>query len=92
MNITIEGPSFYDQEDENVFFGCIYALPSFVEVRGHGIELTITFETEPTEETILKLLVICRRWGIEIGPLRTYEEKYKSECYLWDNAISSGTT
>ena len=92
MNITIEGPSFYDEEDENVFFGCIYALPSFVEIRGHGVELTIEFESEPAEESILRLLVICRRWVIDIGPLRTYKEKYRPECYLWGNSLPEGNT
>ncbi len=92
MNITIEGPSFYHQEDENLFFGFIYDLPSFIEVRGHGVELTITFEIEPTEEIVLKLLVICRRWGINITPLRVFERKYKSECYLWENAIPAENT
>ena len=87
MNISIVGPSFYDQEDENVFFGCIYGLPSFVEVRGFGMELTITFEVEATEEIIIKLLVICRRWGIDISPLKKFENTYNSDCYLWKNTI-----
>ncbi len=92
MNITIEGPSFYDQEDENVFFDCIYRLPSFVEVRGFGMELTITFEVEPTEEIIIRLLVICRRWGIDISPLKDFENKYKSACFLWNNTIPAVNT
>lgn len=92
MNITIDGPSFYDQEDENIFFGCIYGLPLFVEVKGHGIKLTITFEKDLPEEIILKLLVICRRWGIDITPLKPYKEKYKSESYMWENAIVAENT
>ncbi len=87
MNITIEGPSFYDQEDENVFFDCIYRLPFFVEVRGFGTALTIIFEAEPTEELVIRLLVICRRWGIDISTLKDFENKYKPECFLWDNTI-----
>jgi len=57
MSITIEGPTFYDQEDENIFFECLYSLPSFKEVKGYGVELTIIFASEPEEEAIIKLRI-----------------------------------
>ena len=87
MSICIAGPFFYDQEDENVFFGCLYSLPSFNKVRGHGQELTITFDNEPDEEIVIRLLVICRRWGINIDPLKVYQKLYNSDCFLWESDI-----
>ncbi|WP_444943048.1 hypothetical protein ACJJIK_13540 [Microbulbifer sp. ZKSA006] len=87
MSITIEGPTFYDQEDENIFFECLYSLPSFKEVKGHGVELTIEFTGEPEEEAIVKLLVICRRWGINISPLNLYKSRFSPENFLWKNSI-----
>ena len=92
MSISIEGPTFYDQEDENIFFECIYKLPSFNEVKGHGVELPITFKGEPEEEAIIRLLVICRRWGISTSHLEQYKTQFNSECFLWKNSIPSKNT
>lgn len=47
--IIIEGPEFYGQEDENIFFHCIYNLPNFSEVKGAGTQLTIQFTSVVTE-------------------------------------------
>lgn len=74
MDITIAGPTFYNQEDENIFFSCIYALPNYEKVVGHGIELTISFNQPPSEKAIMQLLVICRRWGINTKPLNLFKK------------------
>ena len=92
MSITIEGPTFYDRVDENIFFECLYSLPSFKEVKGYGVELTIIFASEPEEEAIIKLLVICRRWGININPLNMYKSRFNPECFLWKSRIPSKNT
>jgi len=83
MEITIHGPTFYDQEDENVFFSCIYSLPGYKQVRGHGSELTISFDSEVSDTDIIQLLVICRRWFIAIEPLIAYKNSTNEGCYLW---------
>ncbi|WP_444904048.1 hypothetical protein ACJJIU_02225 [Microbulbifer sp. CnH-101-E] len=75
MDITIDGPTFYDQEDENIFFSCIYELPDYKQVRGHGLELTISFNQSPSVEAIIKLLVICRRWHINANVLESFKRK-----------------
>lgn len=69
MDITIDGPIFYSQEDENIFFLCIYNLQDYKQVVGHGMELTISFNKNPSELAISQLLVICKRWDINPAPL-----------------------
>ncbi|WP_444936549.1 hypothetical protein ACJJIW_01605 [Microbulbifer sp. JMSA004] len=92
MDITIDGPTFYDQEDENIFFSCIYQLPDYKQMRGHGMELTISFNHSPSDEAIIKLLVICRRWHINANILERFKRKTNLECYLWQNEIPQSST
>ena len=61
-HIVIEGPVFYGEEDENIFFQCIYSLPDFKEVVGAGTELTIKFGVTASDEAKEKVEVLCRRW------------------------------
>jgi len=62
-NIVIEGPVFNGEEDENVFFQCIYNLPNFKEVVGAGTELTIMFGSTISETAKKQVEVLCRRWN-----------------------------
>ena len=62
-NMIIEGPVFKGEEDENIFFQCIYNLPDFKEVVGAGTELTITFSTTVSETAKEQIAVLCRRWN-----------------------------
>lgn len=87
MNITIEGPAFYDQEDENIFFSCIYNIPGYKQVNGHGLDLTISFNQKPCEHAVIQLLVICRRWGVSTEPLNVFKNEFNPGCFLWDNSI-----
>ena len=83
MEVIIESPSFYDEEDENVFFNCIYALPGFVTVKGRGINLLISFSEPITNEAIKQLVVICRRWNIDISTLLSYKNESNDYLELW---------
>jgi hypothetical protein len=87
MDITIEGPDFYHQEDEDIFFSCIYNLPGYQQVKGHGVELTISFASDISEQAVMQLLVICRRWRIDPKPLLIFKTYFNPECFLWENAI-----
>jgi hypothetical protein len=62
-NMIIEGPVFKGEEDENIFFQCIYNLPDFKEVVGAGTELTITFSATVSETAKEQIAVLCRRWN-----------------------------
>ena len=64
--IIIEGPIFHGQEDENLFFQCIYNLPDFSEVIGAGTQLTIRFKSEVSEIAQQQIEVLCRRWQTAI--------------------------
>ena len=87
METIIEGPSFYDQEDENIFFNCLYSLPEYEEVKGKGINLHIKLKEPVTDETIKQLVIICRRWKINIEPLRKLHRSSNSELSLWDQEV-----
>ena len=61
-NIQIEGPGFYGEDDENLFFQCIYNLPGFHNVRGVGTVLTISFKEDVTTEARDLIQALCVRW------------------------------
>ena len=60
--LIIECPVFFGQEDENLFFECIYNLPDYSEVKGVGTKLKIRFTSEVTEIAQQQIEVLCRRW------------------------------
>jgi len=70
MLVTIDGPVFYGQADEDHFFKWLGDLPSFGQVVGVGRELAITLREPVDDETTLGLLVLCERWQISMKPLR----------------------
>jgi hypothetical protein len=61
-SIQLEGPGFYGEFDENLFFQCLYNLPSFKEVKGEGTVLTIYFLEEISEEVDGLINALCLRW------------------------------
>jgi len=89
MNITINGPTFYHEEDENLFFSGIYKLPNFEEVKGVGRELKISFTKDINNEAVMQMLVLCRRWGIEITPLNKFKSELNSNSTLWEKRIEN---
>ena len=89
MNITINGPTFYHSEDENIFFSIIYGLPEYKEVIGKGRELEISFNKEISDETVMSLLVLCHRWGIDIEPLIKFKNEINSKSKLWENRVEN---
>ncbi|GAB2529300.1 hypothetical protein GCM10008940_34920 [Microbulbifer agarilyticus] len=64
--VKIESPLFYGEEDENIFFLCIYNLPDFKEVKGEGTVLTISFEGVVSESASSLIAILCRRWNTNI--------------------------
>jgi len=87
VEIIIEGPSFYAQEDEDLFFSCIYGLPGFEQVRGQGTQLKIEISEPVTDEAIVKLLVLCRRWSIDVMPLLDLRRESNQTLSLWDQEL-----
>lgn len=63
--ITIKSPTFYSQEDEEIFFQCIYNLPEYKEVIGVGAHLKIVFNSATSSEAKNHLDAICIRWKID---------------------------
>lgn len=73
MEIIIEGPVFFSQEDESRFFDWLNLLPGFKKVVGEGEYLHLHFNEPLADEAIRQVLIICRRWGIDITPLRGFK-------------------
>ena len=64
MKLTISGPSFISEADENLFFQNIYNLPNFESVAGVGSNLVIKFK-QPLQTDELDIIeAICYRWQV----------------------------
>ncbi len=85
MEIVIEAPTFFDTEDENIFFSCIYNLPTYKKVIGKGSILIIELSKKPSEKTLLQLLVICKRWNINRESLYKFKNKNNEGSLLWNS-------
>ena len=91
MEVIIEGPSFYDIEDENVFFNCLYSLPEYEKVIGKGINLHINLKEPVSDQTAKQLVIVCRRWKINIEPLEVFHKPSNSKLSLWEHEIEYAT-
>lgn len=87
MEITIEGPVFFAQEDENRFFEWIYSLRAYDKVVGEGTDLRISLREPVDDESVRQLLVLCRRWCIDIQPLRQLRRPSNERLVLWEKNI-----
>ena len=91
--ISFEGPVFFAAADEDQFFGWLSSLPQFQSVRGVGttLELTVGYPVEP--ETVRQLLVIFRRWHLDVTPLLALRSPETYSFVLWDSGVgeASGT-
>ena len=70
MLVSIDGPVFHGQGDEDHFFAWLGELPSFESVVGVGTMLNISIREPVDDETTLGLIVLCDRWRIRMAPLR----------------------
>ena len=90
MEIIIEGPTFYDEEDENLFFNSLYSLPDYKAVKGIGLKLHVQLTEPVSDETIKRMVVVCRRWQIDIEPLRSLRRSSNNGLLLWDRDVEAG--
>lgn len=85
MEVIIEGPHFFAQEDEDRFFQWIYSLPAYERVTGIGTKLHIALREPVDDDTVKQLLIICRRWLIDVVPLGTLKHPSNEKFALWDD-------
>jgi len=85
--LILRGPTFYSQEDEDIFFKLLYALPEFEEVTGKGRNLHIKLKEPVSNESIKQMIIICRRWKIEIEPLKIFLRPSNKDFLLWNRCI-----
>ena len=86
MEITFEGPVFFSETDEAMFFAWLQRVPGLVSVQGHGSSLTVILASERSG-AVAELLVLLRRWQVDPAPLLSLcsEDPYPSR--LWERPI-----
>ena len=67
----IEDPKpYYSQGDEDRFFGCIYALPEYVEVLWDGAALQLTLKAPLGRDSFAELIALFKRYQVPLRWLR----------------------
>ncbi|WP_198781125.1 MULTISPECIES: hypothetical protein [Shewanella] len=84
MKITVKGPSFWCQEDEDKFFEWIYSLPNYQSVTGRGLDLIIELNEPVSQSTINQLFVLFKRWELDFNSLAPLKNVSKSHI-AWIN-------
>ncbi len=87
MIIFFEGPTFFAAADEDHFFRWLAALPGYKDIRGSSTTLGLTLDDSIEPDTVLQLLVIFRRWQIDITPLLPLRSPETSHLSLWDTSL-----
>lgn len=84
MEIIFKGPTFFAQEDENHFFEWIYALPSYLNITGKGLDLHLELKEPVDKETVEQLLIIFRRWNVDVASLKSLRSEKNKGFILWE--------
>jgi len=87
MEISFECPMFFVIEDEDTFFKWLYSLPAYENVVGQGSTLHLSLNEPVDSSTVEQLLVIFRRWCIEIDALVPLKSTETADCELWDTEL-----
>jgi hypothetical protein len=85
--ISFEGPTFFAPADEGCFFRWLASLPEYKDIRGTGTILELTLDSPVEPDTVRQLLVIFRRWLIDVTPLLPLRSSETSNLALWDTAL-----
>uniref|UniRef100_Q0HUF2 Uncharacterized protein n=1 Tax=Shewanella sp. (strain MR-7) TaxID=60481 RepID=Q0HUF2_SHESR len=84
VQITVKGPRFWCQEDEDKFFEWIYSLPNYQSVTGRGLDLIIELNEPLPQSTINQLFVLFKRWELDFNALAPLKNINKSHI-AWVN-------
>lgn len=61
-----QGPTFWTQADEEMFFKAIYSMASFLEVKGQGTELDLFYKEPMTIEEKRFLIGLLKRYQMDV--------------------------
>jgi hypothetical protein len=92
MNLTFEGPTFFGQADEDLFFSVLYRLPAYQNVTGSGLDLHLTLKDPIDTESADQLLSLFLRWGIDTGALLHLRPANSATPRLWEIQSARTTT
>ncbi|MNV76062.1 hypothetical protein D3C71_1693930 [compost metagenome] len=84
MIISFEGPVFFSSMDEDHFLDWLRSLPEFQSINGAGTILELGLSQPVQPETIRELLVIFRRWHLDVAPLLPLRSSESIGFVLWD--------
>lgn len=91
MIISFEGPVFFTAADEDQFFRWLGSLPEYQDIRGRGTTLELTLGTPVQPETVRQLLVVFRRWHLDVTPLLPLRSAETNGFVLWDTALGEAS-
>ena len=91
MIISFEGPVFFASADEDQFFGWLSSMPEFQSVRGIGTTLELALSHPVQAETVRQLLVVFRRWHLDMTPLQALRSPETNGFVLWDTGLEEAS-
>ncbi len=87
MIVSFQSPTFFAPADEDQFFGWLYSLPEYENVRGKGTVLDLHLASPVSADTVQQLLVVFHRWSIDPEPLLPLRSRETAHLALWDSAV-----
>ena len=90
MEIRFEGPRFYAPADEDRFFDWLRSLPEFERIEGRGTVLNLHVHEPLAEDSVRQLLVVFRRWQVDVAPLLPLKTSANAQFVLWNEDYDAG--
>jgi len=85
--ISFEGPTFFAPADEDQFFGWLGSLPEFNGIHGVGTTLHLDLVAPVSSDSVRQLVVIFRRWLVDLAPLQPLRSADTDSFVLWRAAL-----
>jgi hypothetical protein len=92
MIISFRSPTFFASEDEDQFFGWLYSLPEYKDVRGRLTTLDLELADPVSAGSVRQLLVVFRRWYIDPAPLLPLRSPETDSFVLWDTSLGRASS
>jgi len=73
MRISVKGPTYFSQTDEDAFFGWLRSIKCVRKVTGHLRELHIELKRRPTDSQLRELRALFLRYRMNMRSLYELE-------------------
>ncbi|NQD36318.1 hypothetical protein HPT27_04715 [Permianibacter sp. IMCC34836] len=88
LELSVVGPVFFSPDDEETFFSWLRRIEVISQIRGQHRLLHMEFKHTPSAEEVISLLVLFRRWQLDLSALEPFRNEDNGHHILWQRSVA----